>query len=436
MKATISRRPPRNITLESGNGLTVPSRRPVRVRPKLLVAKLLLLIASVGVTLLLCEGALRVFFPKFKYAAESEYRTDQTRIWSRNPNTRYVRANPDTGATHAVCHNNLGLRQHRDFPPDDLRGAMNVGAFGDSFVENLRLPVQFSFTEPLDFLLNADGGRANALNFGVDGYGTDQCYLAYRDFPAKAELRQVLYVFCANDVRNIHENQLFTLDARGALTQRPPRPTSAFVRFLSHFHLTYLVVETIEGVLQRRDEPNKRVDLARFLEHARNYRTVEAERIQDDFVNQRSSALLDENLRLLVAILRQWRDEVQATGGQFHVVLLPRVAEHRAAARFAAAGLSVIDLYTADRSVSSPDEAERKELFFARDGHWNERGNQLAAVSLYERLARAPASRPQILERLGYYYSAMGDAQLPDGTPIAHPAPDAGAIRRKYRALE
>ena len=52
---------------------------------------------------------------------------------------------PDTGVRHAVIHNNLALRQHRDFSEDDLVGAINVGVFGDSYTENLRLPSPYSF---------------------------------------------------------------------------------------------------------------------------------------------------------------------------------------------------------------------------------------------------------------------------------------------------
>lgn len=408
----------------------------MRFRFKVIAARLLLALASMLVALLLCEALLRLVYPKFKYAAESSYRASDTRIWSRNPNTRYQRANPDSGASHLVCHNNLALRQHRDFAPADLAGAANLAVFGDSFVENLRLPVHFSFTEPLDFLLNRDGaGRVNVLNFGVDGYGTDQDYLAYRDFSARTQLRHVVYVFCANDLRNIHENRLFSLDAAGRLVQRPARRPAAWVRFLSHFHLTYLVIETVEGLVSRHQDPNKRVDLDRFLEHAGNYRTAAAERIQDDFVNQRASPLLEENLRLFFAILRAWRDEVRATGAEFHVVLLPRVAEHRAAPLFAAAGFPVIDLY---RYQLPPDtaEAERKELFFARDGHWNERGNQLAASALYERFSAAPAGPDELRRRLGDFYSALGESHLPDGTPLSGSPPDAKDIRQKYRGLE
>jgi hypothetical protein len=413
----------------------------LETRFKTALGRLALVLGSTLVALLLCEMTLRLFYPKFRYAAESAYQTSHTRIWSRNPHTRYTRLNPDTGRAHLVCHNNLGLRQHRDFSPTDLTGALNAGFFGDSFVENLRLPVAYSFTEPLDFLLNRSGRRANVLNFGVDGYGTDQAYLTYLESPVRARLADVFYVFCANDVRNIYENQLYQLDAAGSLVLRPARQPSWIIRFIGRFHLTYLVVETVENLIVKEKDLNKRVDLDRFLQHARNYRTRTAVGLQDDFVRQNPSPLLEENIRLMLAILRAWRRDVEATGGRFHVVLLPRLAEHRAAALFTAAGFPVIDLYAAGRPAGAP-ETERTELFFAKDGHWNERGNQLAATALYGQLAAAHGLNllddAGVRRQLSLYYGAFGARRLPDGEPLtATPAPgDAAAIRQKYAALE
>ena len=144
------------------------------------LAKLLLISVSTLFALGTFELGLRLLYPKFQYAAESDYLHDDQRIWSRNPNSIYRRLHPDNDEYHYVYHNNLALRQHRDFSEEDLKTSTNIGFFGDSFTENLRLPGPYSFSEPLDYLLNETGQNFNTLNFGVDGYGTDQSFLSYK----------------------------------------------------------------------------------------------------------------------------------------------------------------------------------------------------------------------------------------------------------------
>ena len=105
------------------------------------------LLLSLGVV----EAGLRIFYPKYEYAADARYDRSVNRIWVRMKNTHYKREHPDTGKSHSVYHNNLALRQHRNFTVKDLQTATNISLFGDSFVENLRLPSQHSFTEFLDY---------------------------------------------------------------------------------------------------------------------------------------------------------------------------------------------------------------------------------------------------------------------------------------------
>lgn len=408
----------------------------MRLRLKRITGRLLLLFFGALLGLLVCEGLLRLFHPRYDYAANARREASATRIWARSPDTRYTRIHPDNGRPHPVIHNNLGLRQHRNFPPETLPGAVNLAFFGDSFTENPRLPAPCAFTEPLDYLLNLGGGRFNVLNFGVDGYGPDQAYLAYREFPHREHLSDVLYVFCSNDVRNIRESNLFDLAPDGTLNTQPARPSSWGVRLLARFHLTYLVIETLDTLTNRSKD---RLDLPAFVEHERHKQSAEVLRLENDFRENRSSPELTEALRLMEAILRRWQREVEAHGGRFHVVILPVETEHFAAAWFNSAGFPAIDLGRGIDAIIPA--AGRPPLVFRNDGHWNEYGNMLAAMCLRQRIGEQrglPAAEPTELQTaLQAYYSAF------DGWK---PAADAGAtevspetkaaIRRKYTALE
>lgn len=406
------------------------------LRLKRLLSRLLLALVSALLGLALCEGLLRFLYPRYQYAADSRYEASATRIWTRLPNTRYQRLHPDSHRPHPVIHNNLGLHQHRNIPPESLADAVNVGFFGDSFVENLRLPSPWAFTEPLDYLLNLGDRRFNVLNFGVDGYGTDQAYLAYREFPDRARLDHVFYVFCSNDVRNIRESRLFDLGPDGELVPRPARASSWPVRLLSRFHLTYLVIEVYDTLANRSRD---RLDLPAFIEHERHKQSADLLRMENDFRENRTSPELDATLRLMDAILRRWQREVEAHGGRFHVVVLPVESERFAVAHFASAGFPVVDLGAGIDALAPA--AGRHSLVFQNDGHWNEYGNMLAAMCLRREIGALqglPDANPSDLRNaLGDYYSAF-DGWKPDADPrIPEASPDTKAsIRRKYTALE
>ena len=173
---------------------------------------LCLLLASCAVGLFLCELTLRLFYPTYHGLVEARLRPHDLRIWAREPNARNWGLHPDTGLPHAVHHNNLALRQDRNFSAADLASATNVGFFGDSFVENVGMAAPYSFTEPLDWLLNQGEKRFNVLNFGVEGYGPGQSFLHYEHFRRAEELDYVFFVYCKyDDLVNVHQTGSFHL---------------------------------------------------------------------------------------------------------------------------------------------------------------------------------------------------------------------------------
>lgn len=122
------------------------------------LANLALLLVSSLVGLLLCEVGLRLFHPKWQPLAEAPFVRDPTLIYSPIPDHCNTYPHPDTGEHHWVCYNNLGLRQHRNFSVADLESSVNIAFFGDSYMENMGMSAQHSFTEPLDYLLNFGKG--------------------------------------------------------------------------------------------------------------------------------------------------------------------------------------------------------------------------------------------------------------------------------------
>ena len=424
--------------------------RSIAEKTKSLGAKLMLSLITLLACTMMLELSLRLVYPKkYEYAAESYFVRDDYRIWSRSPNRSYERSHPDSGITHKVYHNNFALRQHREFSNDALRNSINVGFFGDSFTENLRVPAPYSFTEPLDYLLNTSGTAFNVLNFGVDGYGTDQSYSYYRYSKLSHHLHHVFYVFSFNDIRNIYENQLYDIDASGSLTHRAALATPWWLRLLSKLHVTYLTIDLrhrltyskweavnfLEADRTRRQARDERTNSARAVAVEMSFATLTDATLTDVNLTEAERELgnddLDRTLAIFRALLKEWKHRVENQGGRFYIVLLP---EEPPAVEPLFEGYAVINL--------SNLFEKNGEWQFETDGHWNETGNLRAAVHLY-RFLETEVELPRLTDdavrtKLWTYYAAFNNRWMPKvwTTPTASSEEDLTRIREKYTESE
>jgi hypothetical protein len=417
---------------------------------KAAVSRIALLVLSTLAGLGLGELLLRTFSARYEEAASGRYREDLFRIKSRVPNLATTRENPDTGRRHPVIYNGLAMRQHREIPPRKAEGEVRVGIFGDSFTENLGVDAPYSYTEVLDYLLNLHPRRFTVLNFGIVGYGTDQSYEYYRSSPYARDLDVVVYQFCTNDLRNLYENGLFELDSAGELARKPVPPRPLWMALASRLHLTYLFLEIRERFRKEpedlgddvREDPGEGVAplgenlvrrQMRLQQRARAHDET-ADAIQDEWREELPSERALYYEALLRAIVERWRNDVEASGGRFCVLLPPRAEEARAEGRILG-GFEVANLWNELRV-----HGDLSRFFFAKDGHWNELGNLFAAVHLYERLAPAlgleTLPRERLEEDLYRYYRAFPDWTPPWGVrETAVDEEGLRGIRDRYAAL-
>ena len=415
---------------------------------KNLFANVCLLLVACGAGLALCEVALRLCYPKYRHFAEAQFRADARRIWARRPNARDWTTHPDTLVPHSLHHNNLALRQHRDFSEADLAAAINVGVFGDSFVENTRMAAPYSFTEPLDYLLNQGGQRFNVLNFGVGGYGTGQSLLHYEHFRYAEDLDHVVYVYCRNDLWNLYAAGLFHLDEAGRLVRHEAIRASWWVPLIRRLHTPYLVLDVsgrLSSVLA--ETTINPEDLRRGFRD--RHRGARYGAIRDAF---RRGRLVRDDQKTSLAIFRQlirrWKHLAEHNGSTFSVVLLPMFPPQPFVVDLLAAeGVAVIDLYACfgDAAPVHPQRRRSAPPYrFKNDWHWNEMGNRLAAVCLYrvlEEKTGIPAlSAGRLQDALFRYYAAFEGGLPPkaggEGAEGSISPKTAAAIREKYTALE
>ena len=406
----------------------MPPREEERRYKETFAARFCLALASVLVALLLCEAALRVLFPKYRGVAEGQLQPDDMRIYASPPDVRDWRVHPDTGRGHPFHTNNLGLHQHRDFSDADILSATTVGVFGDSFVRFGSLDAPHAFTEPLDYLLNLDGDFT-VLNFGVGGYGPAQSYFHYRSFPRREALDYVLFAYYGgNDLIELVRHGLFDLDDDGRLRQREMRGSAWWVPLASKLHLTYLALDATGRLAPYID------NLSEALRNRHRRRTRD---FPDD--------VLDHGLAVFGQLIRRWRTEVEGSGGEFFVVLLPTQPDFpKVRPLLERAGVGVVDL---NACYESRDDAHRRRSWeespyrLENDFHWNELGNRLAAACLDEWLRREtglPALVDAVRDAaLAEYYAAFeppGRSREQRAT-FASARSDREAVRRKYQAL-
>lgn len=297
------------------------------------------------------------------------------------------------------------------------------------------MAVQNSFTEPLDYLLNQSERPFNVLNFGVYGYGPGQSYLRYENF--RNGLARVLFVYCSNDLRNLHETNLFHLNEAGELERNELIRSPWWVHFISRLHVSYLLLD-VSGRLSSYVEGTS---INQRLREDHDRRASEQGHLNAEHVehHQYRGTLSDEDLRnmraLFQKVLRRWKQSVEKTGGRFSVVLLPNLPpDPRVVDLLEEEDIEVVDLYACfgNHDPAHKDRAWADSPYrFKNDGHWNEAGNQLAAVCLYRflegKVGLPKRSEDELWEALSRYYAAFGGEAPPETT---------AAIREKYLALK
>lgn len=382
-----------------------------RINLKKLSINLLVSIISIIVSLLIIEILLRIIRPEYKYAAESRLIDNQTRIWGNPQNSRYYADHPDLEKKHLVINNLFGFRQHREFGLDKQENTIRIGVFGDSYAENIRIPAQYSFTEPLEYLLNKSGKKFEVLNFGTDGYGTGQVYLQYLQEGRKFNLDYVIYIYCNNDLRNILEHQLIFINEKGGIEIWKSKPKRIYASFMKNLYMTYLFIDLSQrfgiNVEQNIDEADHR----RIKnEWKKKYGNRSLYKIESDFAAGKVSQEVNSTLKLFLSILDDLDKQVKQDNAQLVVGTLPSTGGDKMASFLIEQNFDVINFFNKFNTIY-----QNNEYRFINDHHWNEEGNKLAAVYLFEYLAEKMALEYDhifIEQSLFEYYSSFDTTQV------------------------
>lgn len=398
--------------MEAGSGVH-PSRRegPARTRAK----TLLLFLASVAVSLLLLEAAVRVLgvdAPRIDFEhpnLDGTFLTYDPWLGWRNPpnNTFYYKGQP-------YSTNAQGFRHVRDYA-STREQKLRVAVLGDSQVFGMFVPMNVHFA----LRLEQRYPDLEMLLFGVPGYGPTQELLLLESILPRFDFRSLLVVlFLENDLIDTtlvmnHEYKQkpypvltggqieirnvpvpIPIIEKGVMLKKHLRPNALLFRNSGLFRsLSYLlargeygVTDSLQslGLVEIIDSSGfryrKRFGFGHGFLRADGLAIECAEAVTCPHEHQ-----LD-GLPNVLAIYGEMRRMCERRGRTFHVLVDPPASEmrrgrfdrtRRVAAALRTEGFDVIDF---SRMVEARQEAPGN--FIAQDLHWNAAGNRLAAEAI------------------------------------------------------
>jgi hypothetical protein len=200
--------------------------------------------------------------------------------------------------------NNAGYFDIKEFRTD--KGALPRMVFlGDSFMMGVGVGMQETIPARFEAFT---GGRVEAFNLGVRGYGPDQSYMQLLDtgLSYKPDM-VVLGLFPANDFNDLAKNSLVTLDADGKALYNP------------------------DNIVSRETGPMKSVYLLKYLAHrylgagffGPLFKTLLADGYDHEMAQEPASPASERKRALMRGVLRALRDTLKQADIPFFVLIIP-----------------------------------------------------------------------------------------------------------------
>jgi len=375
-----------------------PPRRGLAARAKTVLFATLTVLVTTAAMLLLAEAGLRLFTDWGHTLLVKDEVVGQ-RFRRGFEGARLVR---EAGREVGLRFNREGYRGP-DRPRAKPPGSRRLLVLGDSTVAAVGVDEDDTMVAQLEQRLNAGGGAPwEVLNFGVSGFSTAQSLLTWRHYASAYEPDQVILVFTVrNDLADNHggassaHRPYFDLDRSGELRLLPMSAARAGLsRWLDAHSRLY--------VWQK--------DVTSRARHAL-FKRAGALTPGMQILNREPPPEIVQAWRITEALLARFRDEVEASGATFLVVIVPmgvqvrddlwreltetldpalaatlerELPQRRLAEVLDRRGVRWLSLLPAFREAAG----EQPLAYLGGRGHWNERGNHLAARVVHRYLAQ------------------------------------------------
>jgi len=302
--------------------------------------------------------------------------------------------------------NSVGFRGP-ERPYAKPEGVRRIAVLGDSMIASLAVDEQDTLVSRLEALLGADpGGQWEVMNFGVSGSSPAQELVLYRELVSRFDPDIVIVGFyvgndladncaCLSNRRRIY----FDFDENGKFQQLPlSQKRETVSRFLNRYSRFYVWQK---GAV-RKLRVKASTSLRRFPPGAWVYSREEPEDVAHAW-------------RITEATIETFSHEVASRGGEFIFVTIPSAEQvyedrlesvamideektkhfdadypdQRIEGICSKLGVSCISMLAEFREAAPGRSSKIREewLFHNGNGHFNERGNELAALAVHRFLA-------------------------------------------------
>ena len=297
-----------------------------------------------------------------------------------------------------------GLRSHRIYAKSAPPGTFRIAAFGDSFVYGNEVGTALAWTSRMEQACR----NVEVLNYGVGGYGVDQAYLRYVSEGSLYAPHMVMVGFVSDDLRRLVSVYRRFIDDREIPLFKP-----RFVLVGSGLKLLPNPLHRMSDYEQFLAQPNAVTSLGQYdywynpaiydnplydLSAVVRLAVVLGSRLYNRYLdpnglwsgNEFNPA--SEAFRLQIEIFRKFAEAIRQNGAMPLIVLFPErsaILSVRAGSRTSYAplamklqemGLPSLDLMEAFRSHTTGSV----ESFFAPEGHYSVRGNEIVATWLLQ----------------------------------------------------
>ncbi len=388
-----------------------------------MMKKILLVFFSVTVTCLIAEGVLRAYESLFYGEVTGEellWRYDPVLGWRFQPNAKAVFSNRHLRIRAPATINSQSLRDN-EFSIQKPEGTLRILLLGDSVALGMEVEKEKVIDSVLERLIDSVT-PSEVINAGVRGYGTDQSYLFLTREGIGYDPDIVLYIYVPNDDENnitIHKpkrkfGKSYFLLEDGRLSLKGVPVPQTFESFdLWQMSLEEDERSRNEALLEERaflaevpdaSDPlflrfkwflkGKSLLYRRLIPALRQIEVIDRIMVKAGFAyphppRPRFTPVSDEARKITEALIRAMKSVCDERGIRFAFTEYAEGIEEAERETKIRSFVEAEDIEYIDAIGPFVRESQGKRKFvFAGDGHWNEKGHQLAALIIFRHLQK------------------------------------------------
>lgn len=304
--------------------------------------------------------------------------------WAHKPNVDI----PDLYGPGAYMRtNSQRFRSNHEFDPAVSKGQIRIICSGDSMTLGYGVGNDHTWCQRL----RTRDSRLETLNMGQSGYGVDQAYLWYKRDASRFEHRIHLMAFIIDDIERM-QHGTFLGHGKPVLAVENDR----------------LVVRNVP-VPRRTDRRSRLTGIARNFRHLRTAELLNRALWKVGFrpagaTGPPETASIQKTREVLRKVFEDLKRLNEERSSQLVLVLLPTLYDLTQSHRWREwteflegesriLGIPMIDLLEEFGRLRHKDIVD---MFFTH-GHFTERGNEFAAVVIYEKLKDDPSTTQMLL---------------------------------------